>query len=186
MQVHYALYSVRSVLPHEIANVLFMVNRKYWSEQIATSRDYFAANPAHPNVQSGLTAITVCVERRYLFTTVYLNIHKLCSKEVKQVYESLPLYLRYVEGLSSKYPDVCHIVQGDYNPTQVNRSVLGQYSRDMGGLGFIRQPPQSAPGRVALDWTFTKGLSLCVGGESNEIFETTARREHLRLKHAHI
>ena len=174
MGTAYALYSVRTTLPTQVGNNLQMINRKYRSEQIATTMDFFEKYPANPDVQSGLTAITVCVERKFLITEVYLNVHKLLAADVKIVYQTVPLYVKYVEDLGSKFPDLCHVVQGDYNPTKVNRHVLEQHRMDMEALGFTKLPSVSAIGRVTLDWTFTKGVSRSDGGECSDIFETRA------------
>ena len=124
MGAAYALYSIRSTLQTQTGNNLQMINRKYRSKQFATSRNFFEKYPANPDVQSGLTAITVCVERKFLLTEVYLNVHKLLATDVKIVYQTVPLYIKYVEDLGSKFPDLCDVVQRDYNPTKVNRQVV--------------------------------------------------------------
>ena len=186
MEENYALYFATSGALNDTGNISCMVNKKYRSERVASTEEYFRRFPHANNVHHGLTCLTVCVERSFLLTFEYLNVHGPKKATKKSIHEGLFSYVHNFEGLSPLYTNIIHPVQGDFNPTS-EPQIFAEFNSQIKALGFTALKPQHSSKRKPLDFTFCTNQKQVLGGTSEcGIFDVTFTEEHKPLFYTYM
>ena len=176
----YNLHWVVSEVPTDIGNIMVMINKKYQSSTICSTKQYFKIHPPSDiSITFALVGITVLIEEKYFVTFVYLNIHQLKGLAKDCLMLALIDYLRFVESLDPNYATMYHMVQGDFNPTIVSARRIANFYTQMRNLGYTKLPEIAAPRKRCLDWTFVKNCRQYVGKECYDIFDTTKSKQHI-------